>query len=178
VTPSADCPDAASAEFSFQVVNRAALAADAADGVLVATITKTIAAILGVLATTVVLVAFPTAEAMAPDDNAKETAWAVLVLLPRLDTVIGTVTKGTLSLRRLPTSKPTAMEALLGRRFAAAAEIPVVEKVPALMARVNVVLTVRSLTTTVTNEEATPATPATLLATTLGENVAELMPPS
>ena len=99
------------------------------------------------------------------------------MLDPRPVTVTGTVIE--VSNLRLPLlGVPTAMEVPAGRRVAIAADIPVVEMVEPLAVRVNVVLTGRSVSTTVTDEAGTPATPARLLATVLVEKVAGLMVPS
>ena len=106
-----------------------------------------------------------------------DTVCATLVLEPRPDTVTGTVME--VSNLRLPLlGVPTAIEVPAGRRAAIATDTPVVEMVAPLEVRVNVVLTGRSVTTTVTDEADTPATLATLLATVLVENVARLMVPS
>jgi hypothetical protein len=177
VTPPADCPDAASAVLRVDADESAALALDAADGELVATITWMMAFTVGVLATAVDDVAVPTADAMLLDCKAAVTVCAELVLDPRPETVTGTATVAS-NLRRPLLGVPTAMAAPAGRRVDMAVATPAVEMVAPLDVRVNVVVTGRSVTTTVTDEAGTPVAAAMLLATALGAKVAGLMAPS
>ena len=178
VTPVDVWPDAASAVLSALLDERAMPALAAAEGLVVTTVTWRIADTVGVLAVAVDAVADPTAAAMLLDWRAVDTVCATLVLEPRPDTVTGTVTEASNFRRPLLLGVPTVVEVPPGKRLEIAAASPAVEIEVPLEVRVNVVLTGRSVTTTFTDEAATPATPATLPATALGENVARLMAPS
>lgn len=155
------------------------LAVDAADDVLVTTVTWMTAATVGGITTAEADAAMPTVAAILLDWSKEDSIAASLVLLPRRETVTCTKVVANILRRPPPGGVPTVIDAPTGKALAMADEIlAVFTDVLLLVVSINIVLNGRSVTRILKDDAGTAATVAKIDATEFAEKMVRLMPSS